>query len=203
MRIGAFDRGLHRGSARGSRSTAADSGRSLDLLAWIPIRRILYYDNLRVEMHPFGQAARRPRCGHTPRGVHALVVVDLEVDSDPPKVLAIGPDRAGNLLEVIGLELADNGSPAIRAMPLRPAFREHRKATTMPEKSKTYRTKTGKVLTDAEVEALAEEVEREYDVEALKARRRGRPSMGSATAEVVPVRLDPELKAAVEDACRT
>jgi hypothetical protein len=69
---------------------------------------------------------------------------------------------------------------------------------TMADKKKTYRTKTGKVLTDADVETLASEVERDYDVETLKARRRGRPSMGSAAADVVPVRLDPELKEAVE-----
>jgi hypothetical protein len=55
---------------------------------------------------------------------------------------------------------------------------------------KTYRAKTGKVLTDADVETLAREVERDYDTETLKARRRGRPSMGSAAADVVPVRLD-------------
>lgn len=70
----------------------------------------------------------------------------------------------------------------------------------MADKSKTYRTKTGKLLADADVEALANEVEVEgdYDVETLKTRRRGRPSMGSAAADVVPVRLDPELKEAVE-----
>lgn len=68
----------------------------------------------------------------------------------------------------------------------------------MAEKAKTYRTKTGKVLTDADIEALADEAERGYDVEGLKARRRGRPLLGSAPAEVVPVRLDPELKEAVE-----
>jgi predicted DNA-binding protein len=68
----------------------------------------------------------------------------------------------------------------------------------MPDKTKTYRTKTGKVLTDSDIEALADEVEGDYDVDALKTRRRGRPSMGSAAAEVVPVRLDPELKEAVE-----
>lgn len=33
---------------------------------------------------------------------HAISVVDLEPDTDPPKTLAIGPDPAGNLLEVIG-----------------------------------------------------------------------------------------------------
>jgi len=55
---------------------------------------------------------------------HALVVVDLDPDADPPKVLAIGPDRAGNLLEVIALELADDEALAIHAMALRPAFHD-------------------------------------------------------------------------------
>jgi Ribbon-helix-helix protein, copG family len=64
---------------------------------------------------------------------------------------------------------------------------------------KTYRTKSGKALTDADIETLAAEVSvTEYDVGALKARRRGRPLLGSAPAEVVPVRLDPELRAAVD-----
>lgn len=68
----------------------------------------------------------------------------------------------------------------------------------MAEKSKMYRTKTGKVLNDDDIEALADEAERGYDVEVLKARRRGRPMLGAAPAEVVPVRLDPDLKRAVE-----
>jgi hypothetical protein len=67
----------------------------------------------------------------------------------------------------------------------------------MPTK-KTVKTKTGHVLTNAEIEALADEAERGYDVNQLKARRRGRPMLGSAPSEVVPVRLDPELKRAVE-----
>lgn len=68
----------------------------------------------------------------------------------------------------------------------------------MAEKTKPYTTKTGKVLTDADIEAMAEEAERGYDVETLKTRRRGRPMLGTAPAEVVPVRLDPDLKQAVE-----
>ena len=68
----------------------------------------------------------------------------------------------------------------------------------MAEKTKPYKTKTGKVLTDADIEAMADEAERGYDVETLKPRRRGRPMLGSAPAEVVPVRLDPDLKEAVE-----
>lgn len=50
------------------------------------------------------------------------MVVDLDPDGDPPKVLVIGPDRAGNLLEVIVLELAEGRLLAIHAMPLRRSF---------------------------------------------------------------------------------
>jgi predicted transcriptional regulator len=65
-------------------------------------------------------------------------------------------------------------------------------------KPKTYRTKTGRVLSPKDVDAIADEVERkEYDVEALKTRRRGRPAIGTGPAEVVPVRIDPELRAAI------
>ena len=74
--------------------------------------------------------------------------------------------------------------------------------TARVEPGKRYRTKTGKVLTDADIETLAAEVDRDYDVASLKTRRRGRPTMGSAAAEVVPVRLDPELKTAVEARAR-
>ncbi|MGF1667130.1 MAG: ribbon-helix-helix protein, CopG family [Acidimicrobiia bacterium] len=64
----------------------------------------------------------------------------------------------------------------------------------------THDTRSGRVLTDEEIDALSTEVaETDYDVEALKARRRGRPSMGSGPADVVPVRIDPELRAATEE----
>lgn len=64
---------------------------------------------------------------------------------------------------------------------------------------KTHRTKSGRILSDDEIDALATEVEEtDYDVEVLKTRRRGRPPIGSGPAEVVPVRIDPELKAAIE-----
>ena len=68
----------------------------------------------------------------------------------------------------------------------------------MAEKIKPYKTKTGRVLTDADIESMADEAERGYDVETLRSRRRGRPMIGTAPAEVVPVRLDPSLKQAVE-----
>ena len=63
----------------------------------------------------------------------------------------------------------------------------------------TRRTKTGRNLTDADLDALAETVETtDYDVAELNQRRRGRPAMGSGPAQVVPVRIDPELKALIE-----
>ena len=66
-------------------------------------------------------------------------------------------------------------------------------------KPKTHRTRSGRTLTDEEIDALSTEVaETDYDVETLKTRRRGRPSMGSGPADVVPVRIDSDLRAAIE-----
>jgi hypothetical protein len=53
---------------------------------------------------------------------HSVVIVDLDSEADPAKFLCIGPDRAGNLLEVIWLELTDDRMLAIHSMPLRAAF---------------------------------------------------------------------------------
>lgn len=53
---------------------------------------------------------------------YALVVVDLEPDTDVPRVLAIGPDETGNLLEIIWLEFLDREPIVIHAMPLRRTF---------------------------------------------------------------------------------
>jgi predicted HicB family RNase H-like nuclease len=60
------------------------------------------------------------------------------------------------------------------------------------------RRKDGAPITDADVEAMADEAERGYDVDTLLRRRRGgRPPLGSAAASVESVRLDPELKRAL------
>jgi hypothetical protein len=55
---------------------------------------------------------------------HEMVSIDLDPDADPPKVLVIGPDSAGNLLEVIVLVLAEDWMIAIHAMKLRRHFYE-------------------------------------------------------------------------------
>ena len=53
-------------------------------------------------------------------------------------------------------------------------------------------------ITDTDIEAMAYEAERGYDVDTLLRRRRGgRPPLGSAAATVESVRLDPELKRAL------
>ncbi len=52
-----------------------------------------------------------------------MVVADVDPHADPPKVLAIGPDRAGNLLEVVVLTLARDRLLVIHAMPLRRKYR--------------------------------------------------------------------------------
>jgi hypothetical protein len=55
----------------------------------------------------------------------------------------------------------------------------------------------GTPITDTDIEALADEAERGYDVDTLLRRRGGRPPLGSAAASVESVRLDPELKRAL------
>jgi len=61
------------------------------------------------------------------------------------------------------------------------------------------RTKSGKVITDADIEQYAAEAEAGYDVDELVRRRgrRGRPTLGSSPASVESVRLDPELREAL------
>ncbi len=58
-----------------------------------------------------------------------------------------------------------------------------------------YKTRSGAVLDDADIERLADEAEAGYDTDEIIARR-GRRPMGSGPAAVVPVRLDPDLHSA-------
>ena len=63
-------------------------------------------------------------------------------------------------------------------------------------------TSAGIPVTDDLVERLAAEAEDGYDVSTLR-RRGGRRPLGSAAGTVVPVRLDPELKAALAARARS
>lgn len=53
---------------------------------------------------------------------HRLVIDDL--GEDPDRWLVIGPDRAGNLLEIVVLISSDGNEFAIHAMPMRPKYRK-------------------------------------------------------------------------------
>lgn len=55
---------------------------------------------------------------------NAMGFYDIDIEHEPIKSLCIGPDRAGNLLEVLYLQ-ADDADLIIHAMPLRTAFRAY------------------------------------------------------------------------------
>ncbi len=51
---------------------------------------------------------------------HALATEDA--GEDPDRWLVLGPDRAGNLLEVVVMTTREGGQLIIHAMPMRPKF---------------------------------------------------------------------------------
>jgi hypothetical protein len=68
----------------------------------------------------------------------------------------------------------------------------------MADRKSYGRTKSGVELTEEVLERLAAEAEAGLDVTTLR-RRPGRPAMGSGPADTLPVRLDPDLRKAVDD----
>lgn len=54
------------------------------------------------------------------------------------------------------------------------------------------------MVTDAQIQKLAEEAEAGYDIEQLKRRGRGRPGRGAEPMQVVAVRLTAEELAALD-----
>lgn len=62
--------------------------------------------------------------------------------------------------------------------------------------SKKPRTSRGVVVDDALVERLSTEAERGYEPQRLRAR--GRPPLGEGPSNVLPVRLDQELRSALQ-----
>jgi hypothetical protein len=72
------------------------------------------------------------------------------------------------------------------------------KEMTMPTDKTHGRSKTGVELTDEVLERMADEAEDGLDITKLR-RRPGRPTMGSGPADSLPVRLDPELRQALDE----
>ncbi len=68
----------------------------------------------------------------------------------------------------------------------------------MAENKSYGRSKSGVELTDETLCRMAQEAEDGLDVAKLR-RRPGRPAMGSGPAHTLPVRLDPELRRAVDE----
>lgn len=68
----------------------------------------------------------------------------------------------------------------------------------MADSKSTSRSKAGVELTDEVLERMAREAEMGLDITKLR-RRPGRPAMGSGPAEALPVRLEPELRKALDE----
>ncbi len=73
----------------------------------------------------------------------------------------------------------------------------HRRRTRIGA-SRSRRIEAARWSSEVDEIRIGSVAETDYNLEALETRRRGRPSMGSGPAEVVPVRIDPELRAAIE-----
>jgi len=75
-----------------------------------------------VSIHPaaFKHGIGRGAIEHALR--HPLVVIDLDPEDDLHRVLTIGPDQSGILLEVVSVTLEDD-SLVIHTMRLRPSYR--------------------------------------------------------------------------------
>ena len=68
----------------------------------------------------------------------------------------------------------------------------------MKKKQKTYRLKSGVVVTDLEIQRMANDVAtRDFDLSKFT-RLPGRPLMGKAVAEVVPVRIEPSIVKSID-----
>ena len=68
----------------------------------------------------------------------------------------------------------------------------------MTDKKSHGRSKAGVELTEEVLDQMAKEAEEGLDTTKLR-RRSGRPAMGSGPAESLPVRLDPELRRALDE----
>jgi len=72
----------------------------------------------------------------------------------------------------------------------------------MKNRQKTYRLKSGVVVTDSDIRRMADDVAtRDFDLSKFT-RLPGRPLMGKAVAEVVPVRIEPSIVKSIDRRAR-
>lgn len=68
----------------------------------------------------------------------------------------------------------------------------------MKKQQKTYRLKSGIVVNDSDIQRMADDVAtRDFDLSKFT-RLPGRPLMGKAVAEVVPVRIEPSIVKSID-----
>ena len=68
----------------------------------------------------------------------------------------------------------------------------------MKKRQKTYRLKSGIVVNDSDIQRMADDVAtRDFDLSKFT-RLPGRPLMGKAVAEVVPVRMEPSIVKSID-----
>ena len=68
----------------------------------------------------------------------------------------------------------------------------------MKKRQKTYRLKSGIVVNDSDIQRIADDVAtRDFDLSKFT-RLPGRPLMGKAVAEVVPVRIEPSIVKSID-----
>jgi hypothetical protein len=72
----------------------------------------------------------------------------------------------------------------------------------MRKKNRVYHMLDGEILTDADFERMSDEfATRDFDLSKLT-RLPGRPLMGKAVAEVVPVRIEPSIVKSIDRRAR-
>ncbi len=72
----------------------------------------------------------------------------------------------------------------------------------MKKRQKTYQLKSGVVVTDSDIRRMADDVAtRDFDLSKFT-RLPGRPLMGKAVAEVVPVRIEPSIVKSIDRRAR-
>ncbi len=68
----------------------------------------------------------------------------------------------------------------------------------MKKRQMTYRLKSGTVVNDSDIQRMADDVAtRDFDLSKVT-RLPGRPLMGKAVAEVVPVRIEPSIVKSID-----
>ena len=68
----------------------------------------------------------------------------------------------------------------------------------MKKRQKSYRLRSGVVVTDLDIRRMADDVAtRDFDLSKFT-RLPGRPLMGKAVAEVVPVRIEPSIVKSID-----